>query len=67
MWAGGERLVRELMRILGNTVQEIVTMARLAFGAAGAAAGGTAGGAAGGAARAMVRAETAAAMGIFLP
>jgi len=40
MWAGGERLVRELMRILGNTVQEIVTMARLAFGAAGAAAGG---------------------------
>jgi len=32
IWAGGERFVRELMALLGATAQEIVNMARLAFG-----------------------------------
>jgi len=49
MWAGGERFVRELMRILLETAQEIMKMARLAFGADGP----------------TTNAEAAAGMGVF--
>jgi len=32
IWAGGEHFVHELMALLGATAQEIVNMARSAFG-----------------------------------
>ena len=57
IYIGGEVLARELMAITGLSAQELVRLARSAFGGAGATAGGTA--------SATVTRERAAALSMF--